>query len=270
MKNQNICKFPSTPLITSTLSISCFVREADEQTMRRHGCLKENRMILVVQGDGAFYASGTRAAFHRGTIVFGFAGEDFWLSEGENVVYFYIDFDGIRSAELFRRFNVNSLLRAMDGFDGLIPIWQESLASASDRTIDLAAESILLHTFSRLYRTDADKAGLIGRIAQITEEHFNDPTLSLAALADQLSYHPKYISHIFKERMGVSYSEYLRSVRMRYATTLFDHGIDSVKNVAMLSGFSDPLYFSSVFKKHVGKSPREYIDSLGKGGNTSE
>ena len=264
MKSQNICKFPTAPLIAGTLSIHCFVREADMDTMRRHASLKSNRMILVVQGNGAFCASGASVSFHRGSLVFGFAGEDFWLADGENIVYIYIDFDGIRSAELFRRFNVNSLLRTMDGFDGLIPVWQESLAGASEHTLDLTAEGILLHTFSRLYRTDSDKAGLIGRIAEITEEHFNDPRLSLATLADRLSYHPKYVSHVFKERMGVSYSEYLRSVRMRYATSLFDHGIDSVKNVAMLSGFSDPLYFSSVFKKHVGKSPREYIDSRGK------
>ena len=58
--------------------------------------------------------------------------------------------------------------------------------------------------------------------------------------------------------MGVSYSEYLRTLRIKYAVSLFDHGIDSVKNVALLSGFADPLYFSTVFKKYTGLSPKEY------------
>ena len=46
--------------------------------------------------------------------------------------------------------------------------------------------------------------------------------------------------------------------RVKFAVSLFDHGIDSVKNVAALSGFSDPLYFSSVFKKSIGCSPSDY------------
>ena len=59
--------------------------------------------------------------------------------------------------------------------------------------------------------------------------------------------------------MGVSYSEYLRSLRFRYAISLFELGISSVKNVALLSGFSDPLYFSNAFKKEIGLSPKEFI-----------
>ena len=47
-------------------------------------------------------------------------------------------------------------------------------------------------------------------------------------------------------------------MRIKYAVSLLEHGIDSVKNVAFLSGFSDPLYFSNVFKKVVGVSPKEY------------
>jgi YesN/AraC family two-component response regulator len=101
----------------------------------------------------------------------------------------------------------------------------------------------------------------ISEIIEITEDEFANSDLSVVMLANRLSYNPKYISHIFKEKMGVTYTEYLRNVRIKYAITLFDHGIDSVKNVALLSGFSDPLYFSNVFKKNIGMSPREYIET---------
>ena len=57
----------------------------------------------------------------------------------------------------------------------------------------------------------------------------------------------------------MNYSEYLRSVRFKYAISLFELGISSVKNVALLSGFSDPLYFSNIFKKTTGISPKEFI-----------
>ena len=51
-------------------------------------------------------------------------------------------------------------------------------------------------------------------------------------------------------------------MRLKYAVALFDSGVDSIKNVAALSGFSDPLYFSSVFKKSIGISPKEYTKKI--------
>ena len=81
-------------------------------------------------------------------------------------------------------------------------------------------------------------------------------------IADEIGYNSKYLSHLFKEKMGVSYSEYLRSFRFKYAISLFELGISSVKNAALLSGFSDPLYFSNAFKKAIGMSPKEFISSI--------
>ena len=97
---------------------------------------------------------------------------------------------------------------------------------------------------------------------EMTEDGFSDPSLSISSIASELSYNPKYLSHLFKSQVGINYSEYLRNTRIKYAVTLFDSGVDSVKNVAALSGFSDPLYFSSVFKKTVGVSPKEYTKRL--------
>ena len=77
-------------------------------------------------------------------------------------------------------------------------------------------------------------------------------------MSEELSYNSKYLSHAFKEEMGQRYTEYLRDIRLKFAVSLFDNGIDSVKNVALLSGFSDPLYFSTIFKKMTGKTPKEY------------
>ena len=260
MKVKNICKFPTTPLMGSTLTVSCFVRESNEAIMRTPFKLPTHRMILFAQGQGDVCINGTAHPFHTGTLMFAFCGECISLAEGTDVVYMYVDFEGARAEELLHRFKITALTRSDDGFDGLIPLWQESLARADEDTIDLAAESILLHSFSRLRGADTENRGIIGRIAEITEQRFNTPDLNLTTIARELSYHPKYLSHLFKEKMGSSYSEYLRSVRLNYATALFDHGIDSVKNAALLSGFSDPLYFSNVFKHYVGMSPKEYIE----------
>jgi two-component system response regulator YesN len=70
--------------------------------------------------------------------------------------------------------------------------------------------------------------------------------------------------------MQVSYSEYLRSIRFKYSISLFELGLSSVKNVALLSGFTDPLYFSNAFKKEVGISPKEFIQRISQKNGNSE
>ena len=258
MKGKNICKFPSSPLPCNSLSVFSFVKETDADVMKIQSSLSSHRLMLITEGEGVFIINRDRYCVKQGMLIFLFSDDEFTLLEGE-LNYIYVNYSGSRADELHRRFEITPLTRSFAGFDGLIPLWQESLARASDKTIDLATESTLLYTFSRLSDTVTENSGIIGRIAEITERSFSDPSLCLSAIARELNYHPKYLSHLFKERMNMNYSEYLRSVRLKYAITLLDHGIDSVKNVALLSGFSDPLYFSKVFKENIGVSPKSYI-----------
>lgn len=259
MRDFDICKFPTSSFL-GTLTVNCFVMESNLEVMKTPSKLKQHCMILVSKGEGKFYFDNSLIPFTAGSLVFGFEGETFTTDCDKDVVYMYIKFSGNRAEELFRRFNITHLNRNFNGFDGLIPLWNESLCRASEQTIDLASESIILYTFSRLFNSNEQWNGLISSIIDIVEKKFDDPDLTLNVIAKQLSYNSKYISHAFKQKMGISFSEYLRSVRIKFAISLFDHGIESIKNVALLSGFYDPLYFSTVFKKSVGMPPKEYIE----------
>ncbi len=262
---KNICKFPQSSLHAS-LSVSCFVMETSVQTMREPVLLKHHRMILVMQGQGTFQFDSHTAPFSAGNLFFAFQNETFSVGEAIDVMYLYIDFDGGRAEDLLHRFGIQSNHRSYKGYEGLLPFWRDSLSRAQEDTIDLAAESTLLYTFSRFRPQTDEYDKLIDKILKITDEDFRNPELSVSGIAHALSYNPKYLSHTFKKKMKVSYSEYLRDIRIEYAISLFNEGLDSVKNVALLSGFADPLYFSNIFKKTVGISPREYILTLQKDG----
>lgn len=257
MKSKNICKFiPETNV--DKLNIHSFIFESDPAAMSIKQTLHHNRAILVKQGKGIFSFDNTDIDFSAGTIVFGFEGELFHTKTDKDCEYMYISFSGARSDTLFRRFDINKKNRHFPNSDGLVPLWQDSLSRASEDNIDLAAESVLLYTFSRFSGVSTQSHDIISQIIEFTEANFTNSDLSLTHLAEKFSYNPKYISHIFKSKVGVGYSEYLRNLRIKYAISLLDHGIDSIKNIAILSGFSDPLYFSSVFKKTIGQSPNEY------------
>lgn len=258
MKSKNMCKFIESG-ISESLTVESFVLETEKSIMETPSKLSLHRAVLVLMGEGAFSIDGKEFPFRAGTLCFFFEGETVFAVSKDSCEYMYVTFSGSRADELFRRFGIHTGNRTAEGLDGSIPLWRESLMHASKDTIDLAAESVLLYTFSRLKKNTNEKDGLIQEITSISENTFHDPTLSIVSISEELNYNPKYLSHIFKERTGTSYTEYLRMLRLKYAVSLFEHGIDSIKNVALLSGFSDPLYFSAVFKQTLGVSPKEYL-----------
>jgi len=262
MKNNNVCKFPLTD-VSNDLTILAFVLETDQEIMEQKTELKSHRMIIVEQGTGELLFDGVPYRFAPGTLLFGFERESCVLRNGENVRYLYIDFSGMRGESLSHRFGVFRKSRKYDGFNTLIPLCKEALLSTMQENIDITAESILLYAFSRLSAGHSGAQNdIMQQIVEYTEENFRDPDLSISAVAATVGYNPKYLSQLFKKKMNISYSEYLRSLRFKYAISLFELGLSSVKNVALMSGFSDPFYFSNSFKKAIGISPKDFIAGL--------
>lgn len=257
MKDKNVCKFSSLTQ-SHSLEVSCFVLETDQAVMAQRVQLKGNRAYLFIQGEGELHADNSVMSVRSGMLVFGFAKEAVSIVPRERCEYMYIDFSGLRAQELLLRFGIGVRNRSFAGLEGMIPLWSESLLRASKETVDLAAESMLLFTFSRLTDSRVGQGQLISRILMRIDESFTETGFTVASLAQELGYSPKYISSVIKKKTGTGFSEYLQKRRISYAVTLFDHGLDSVKNVAFLCGYADPLYFSTAFKKHTGLSPREY------------
>ena len=259
MNERNICKL-YTPSMADPIRIHCFVYESSPEKISHFvPDLGRNKMLLVTQGSGVLCINGQSLRYATGSLLFLFRGDSVTLSENEDSHFMYVDFSGQRAEDLLHRFGICGENRFFEGFGGMIPWWKECLLRASPETIDLAAEGVLLHTLSRMRGEEVTQSEAISAIIRMVEAEFSDHELSIATISRRLSYHPKYLSHLFKKEMGVSFTEYLRDKRINYARALFDHGIDSIKNVALLSGFNDPLYFSNVFKKVTGMSPTQYL-----------
>ena len=253
----NVCKIVERG-VYSDLEIYNFVLETNPEIMADERTLSQTVAFLVTEGSAEFKLDGTSFSAPCGTLIFGLQGERCSATASEGCRYIYISYGGERGNRLTERFGINRYNRAFDGFEGLIPVWTEGLLSAAEENVDIAAEAALLYAFSRLGRDTVRPDSAAQRALKLIDRSFTSPSFTLERASSELGYNAKYLSHIFKETVGVSFSEYLKSERIKHAVLLFDHGIDSVKNVAYLSGFSDPLYFSTVFKKEIGVSPKDY------------
>ena len=87
--------------------------------------------------------------------------------------------------------------------------------------------------------------------------NFREP-LTLGLLAKHCNVTPNYLGVQFTKRMGISFSDYLNTVRLRYACNLLDSTDLSVKEIAFSSGYNSVEYFGYKFKKMLGTSPLEY------------
>lgn len=260
MHSKNICKFVS-PKDQGQLITTHLIYERNTPYMNATGVLDTHTLYLVCNGSGVFQTNGRRWPISVGTVFFSFADIPFSFESGVDLEFFYIRFHGSRAEELFRRFGITVATCIFEGCEGLLPHWRDNIVRANDENADLLSESLLYYTFSRLKKNNHSSSDLVTFVLSYLDEHFTESTLSLSEIADVAGYHPKYLSSTFKKQFGMGISEYLRVVRIRYAITLIENGVTSVKNVAALSGFSDPLYFSKVFTEMIGTSPSQYQKS---------
>lgn len=82
--------------------------------------------------------------------------------------------------------------------------------------------------------------------------------ISLEDVSKAVNISPYYFSRVFKEETGVNFIDYLTGVRMEKAKELLASSQYSMKEICVMSGYSDPNYFGRSFKKHVGVTPTEY------------
>jgi len=82
--------------------------------------------------------------------------------------------------------------------------------------------------------------------------------IRLDASAREAGMSPAHFSRIFKKVMSLSYQDYLNSRRITKAKYLLRTSAQSVTEIALSLGFSDPTGFGRIFKKLTGHTPSFY------------
>lgn len=82
--------------------------------------------------------------------------------------------------------------------------------------------------------------------------------ITLEDVAGHVYISPYYLSHGFKEYIGMSFVEYLKKVRIEEAKKLLLDTDMSISKICIRVGYSDPHYFSRVFKSVMGVSPGSF------------
>ena len=100
--------------------------------------------------------------------------------------------------------------------------------------------------------------GIISTVVRLIDEHIGDSDLSLSSIASDLYLSPSYLSKLFKEYTGESFTDYLHKARVKVACKLLKDTDFAVKDIAVMCGHKDIPTFSRVFYNYKGVKPSQY------------
>jgi len=108
-----------------------------------------------------------------------------------------------------------------------------------------------------------DSDFLTRKSLDIVEREFGNPSLSVTYIADQLGFHPVYVSSRFKGKSGEGLLEYISKYRIIKAKEIMtEHEEVTVEDVSVMVGYTNVKTFSRVFRKLEGITPAKWRNSI--------
>ena len=99
------------------------------------------------------------------------------------------------------------------------------------------------------------------RLHEYVEQNYSEP-IPLEKAARIAALESSYFSSYFHAKVGITFTDWLRQVRISKAVELMKTSDFSISEVAEAVGFKDLKTFERAFKRYALKTPREFKKSV--------
>lgn len=208
---------------------------------------------FVVSGNGVLEKGGRKYVINPGQAFIILPDEiTTYYTADEPWVYQWIGFDG----ELSKYF---SQLPPVVNFSYN---WVNEMLKAgeSDGMLEYKIASLLFGMYAEFFASQRHSNHYIKRVKNYIQTMYMHP-LRVESIAQMVNLDRRYLSRVFKERVGCSIQEYIIEVRMEQAKYHLERGA-TVTQTARLCGYDDVCNFSKMFKKRFSVSPYHWVRKI--------
>ena len=217
--------------------------------LRISGCVRysfENKSIDLCAGNILFVPQGVNYSYKAMT--------------SDPCEYIALRFEAKLSDAFPFRYPFEKFQLSDEYINNLSELWKFGGQSEHYRCYSIFYELLAyLENLEKLTYIDKKKSNIILPAIVYMKKYIYDSNLKIETLIKLCGISGVYFNKIFRTSYGMSPQKYISAKRLAHAKTVIDSGdFDTISEVALSVGFSDPLYFSRAFKKKYGISPSEY------------
>ena len=103
----------------------------------------------------------------------------------------------------------------------------------------------------------SEQQSFVDESIRYIQKHFKE-RLTLQMVASRVYMNAQYFSRVFKRETGVTFTEYVNTMKIQYACKLLETTNYPAYRISSECGFTDPSYFNRVFFAQMNMTPKKY------------
>jgi len=247
-----------------------------------------SEISYIISGSGKFYVNGKEYEVNAGDLFINCFGEQHRIkaSKQDNLRYFYMGFsidsgmisekqDLIKMFEFFSTHHDQPICHCK--YDITISMMSRLInefyngGELSEFVIENMLKQIIIDVYRsyvnkenktiKLPKDEASAGNVLYKVINYIDNHIYD-IVKIEDIARNIGYSPTYISHLFREKTGITTQHYLITKKIEKSIELMHEGQRNITERASLLNYETLQSFSRTFKNITGISPSEYLKRM--------
>lgn len=224
---------------------------------RQMDCRRSHGFVIKLRGSTEYCCGEKTWLLSAGQVLYVSQGASYYIREVEPGYSYVVNFSCTEYPDV-----LIEKLQFPRGFD-VTPLAEKIYSSWQKQA---GAYSALSHIYALLSKTvfvqesyvSAREKQLLAPVLAFLQEHLTDPELPIGQLSALAGVSDVYLRRLFRKQFGAAPAAYVTRERINLAKGLLGNEDISIAEVALQTGYRDPLYFSRLFKLQTGLTPSEY------------
>ena len=223
----------------------------------------EIELVYVIRGGGNGFCDGVSYTLTEGSIFISFPNQVHHFSDCVPGEYILLIISPSRLLYLEHFFRNQVPTTALtQGTQGMVAPLLDALEEFRTHGDSCIIDGYLTAFFGKLHKSmafqrSADMNKTVAQILHYCSQNYRE-AITLPDLCRALNISQSHVSHIFSQRLKISFPDYMNALRLNCALPLLREPGLSITKIVDRAGFPTIRTFNRVFRKQFGCSPSEY------------